>query len=115
MASDLNFVKFVADQIADSCEVSYRMMFGEYVLYSKAKVVALICDDQLFVKPTVAGRAFIGDVVEAPPYPGARLSFLIQDKIEDGDWLTQLITLTEEELPKPKKKKKKKSKRKAKR
>lgn len=115
MASDLNFVKFVVDQIDDSCDVSYRMMFGEYALYSKAKVVALICDDQLFVKATVAGRSFIGDVVEAPPYPGAKLAFLIQDKIEDGEWLTQLITLTEEELPKPKPKKKKKSKRKAKR
>ncbi len=115
MASDLNFVKFVADQIDDSCEVSYRMMFGEYALYSKAKVVALICDDQLFVKATVAGRLFIGNVVESPPYPGAKLAFLIQDKIEDGDWLTQLITLTEAELPKPKPKKKKKAKRKAKR
>jgi len=115
MASDRGFVEFVVDQIDSRCDVSFRMMFGEYALYSKAKVVALICDDQLFVKPTVAGRAFIGDVVEAPPYPGAKLSFLIQDKIEDGDWLTQLITLTEEELPKPKPKKKKKSKRKAKR
>ncbi len=113
MASDRGFVEFVVDQIDSRCDVSFRMMFGEYALYSKAKVVALICDDQLFVKPTVAGRAFIGDVVEAPPYPGAKLSFLIQDKIEDGDWLTQLITLTEEELPKPKPKKKKKKKKKS--
>ncbi len=85
-------------------------MFGGCTLYSKDKVVALICDDQLFVKPTEAGRAFIGDVVEAPPYPGAKLSFLIEDKIEDGEWLTELITLTEAELPSPKPKKKKKSK-----
>ena len=85
-------------------------MFGGGTLYSKAKVVALICDDQLFVKPTEAGRSFIGDVVEAPPYPGAKLSFLIQDEIDDGDWLTQLIRLTEAELPKPKPKKKKKRK-----
>ena len=111
MASDPDFVKFVADQIADSCEISYRKMFGEYALYSKGKVVALVCDNQLFVKPTEAGRAFIGDVVEAPPYPGARLSFLIEDKIDDGEWLTELITLTEKELPKPKPKSKKKSKR----
>jgi TfoX/Sxy family transcriptional regulator of competence genes len=111
MASDPDFVKFVADQIADSCEVSYRKMFGEYALYSKGKVVALVCDNQLFVKPTEAGRSFIGDVVEAPPYPGARLSFLIEDKIDDGEWLTELITLTEKELPKPKPKAKKKSKR----
>lgn len=111
MASDPDFVKFVADQIADSCEVSYRKMFGEYALYSKGKVVALVCDNQLFVKPTEAGRSFIGDVFEAPPYPGARLSFLIGDEIDDGDWLTELIALTEKELPKPKPKAKRKSKR----
>lgn len=111
MASDLEFVKFVADQIDDACDVSYRNMFGEYVLYSRSKVVALICDDQLFMKPTKAGRAFIGDVVEAPPYPGAKLAFLIGDNIEDSAWLTELVILTERELPKPKPKKKKKSKR----
>ncbi len=111
MASDLNFVKFVADQIDASCEISYRKMFGEYALYSRNKVVALICDDQLFIKPTEAGKSFIGEVVESPPYPGAKLAFLIQDQIEDNEWLTQLITLTEEELPKPKPKRKKQSKR----
>lgn len=109
MASDLNFVRFVADQIDDVCEIRYRMMFGEYALYSRDKVVALICDDQLFVKPTEAGRSFIGEVVESPPYPGAKLSFLIQDKIEDREWLTHLITLTEAALPKPKPKARKKS------
>ncbi len=108
MASELNFVEFVAEQIDGSCEVSYRKMFGEYALYSKDKVVALICDDQLFVKSTEAGRAFIREVVEAPPYPGAKLAFLIEDKIEDREWLTELITLTEEELPKPKARKKSK-------
>ena len=111
MATDPDFVKFIADQIDDTCEISYRKMFGEYALYSRGKVVALVCDDQLFVKPTVAGKSFIGDVVEAPPYPGAKLSFLIQDQIDDREWLTQLITLTEEELPKPKPKARKRKKR----
>ena len=110
MATDLEFVKFVADQIEDRCEISYRAMFGAFTLYSKGKVVALIGDNQLFVKATEAGRAFIGDVVEAPPYPGAKLAFLIQDEIDDREWLTQLITLTEQALPKPKPKKKKKRK-----
>ena len=86
-------------------------MFGEYVLYSRGKVVALICDNQLFMKATDAGRKFIGEVVEAPPYPGAKLAFLIHDQLEDRDWLTQLVTLTEQELPMPKPKAKKKSKR----
>lgn len=110
MATDLDFVEFVVDQLGDACEASYRKMFGEYVLYSKGKVVALICDNQLFVKPTDAGRSFIGEVVEAPPYPGAKLAFLIEGQIEDREWLTRLVTITEAALPKPKPKTKKKSK-----
>jgi len=107
MAVDLEFVNFVVDQIDDACEVTHRMMFGGCTLYSKGKVVGLICDNQLFIKPTESGRAFIGDVVEAPAYEGAKMSFLIEGGVEDRQWLTELITLTEEALPAPKKKKKK--------
>lgn len=110
MASDLEFVKYVVDQIDASADIRFRAMFGGYTLYSHDKVVALICDNQLFVKPTEAGRAFIGKVVEAPPYPGAKNSFLIEEQIDDTEWLTQLIAITEAELPKPKPRKKKKKK-----
>ena len=110
MANNPEFVKFVVEQIDDSCEISYRTMFGGGTLYSKAKVVALICEDQLFVKPTQAGRSFIGDVVEAPAFRGASMSFLIEGEIEDSEWLTQLIRLTAAELPEPKPKKKTKKK-----
>ncbi len=105
MAVDLEFVNFVVDQIDDACEVTHRMMFGGCTLYSKGKVVGLICDNQLFIKPTESGRAFIGDVVEAPAYEGAKMSFLIEGGVEDRQWLTELITLTAEALPAPKKKK----------
>ena len=44
-------------------------MFGEYALYIDEKVVALICDNQVFVKPTAAGLEVLGEVIEAPPYP----------------------------------------------
>jgi len=111
MASDIEFVTFVVDQLDDSCEVTYRKMFGEYALYLDGKVVALICDNQLFVKPTTAGRAFIGEVNEAPPYPGAKPSFLIGDRLEDGEWLTRLLGFTAAELPRPKPKKKRAKKR----
>ena len=65
-----DFIDYVCDQIGDECDVSYRHMFGGTTLYSKGKVVALICDNQLFVKPTDAGRGYIGDVTEAPAYEG---------------------------------------------
>ena len=107
MASDLSFVEFVVDQIENAGVIAFRKMFGEYAVYSDRKVVALICDNQLFIKPTEGGRSFIGNVVEAPPYSGAKLSFLIEDKIEDRDWISNLIKITAKELPEPKPKKKK--------
>jgi len=37
---------------------------------------------------------------EASPYPGAKPSFLIEDQIDDREWLSKLIELTEQELSK---------------
>ena len=108
MASDLSFVEFVVDGIHEDCAVTYKRMFGEFGLFSDGKIFALICDNQLFVKPTEGGRAFIGEVVESPPYPGAKPSLLIGDQIEDPQWLSELVRITARELPAPKPKKRKK-------
>lgn len=107
MASDQTYVDFVLEQIQNAGEVTARKMFGEYGLFSNGKIFALVCDNKLFIKPTEAGRAFIKDVHEAPPYEGAKPSFLIEDQVEDREWLSELVRLTLPELPEPRKKKKK--------
>jgi len=101
MASDLEFVEYVCDQIRDAGRIRSRKMFGEFAVYCDDKVVALVCDNRLFVKPTPGGRAFIGEPVESPPYPGAKPHFLMEDGIDDREWLTRLIRMTERELPVP--------------
>ncbi|MBN1687569.1 MAG: TfoX/Sxy family protein [Candidatus Omnitrophica bacterium] len=107
MASDQSFVEFVADQMSGAGIITYRKMFGEYAVYCDGKVVALVCDNQLFVKPTEGGRAYIGQITEAPPYPGAKMYFLIEDAFEDRDWISKLIRITAQELPIPKPKRSK--------
>lgn len=107
MSSDQSFVDFIVDQINSERKITSRKMFGEYALYADNKVVALICDNRLFVKQTEGGRSFIMDIVEAPPYPGAKPCFLIEDKIDDSEWISVLINITADELPEPKPKKKK--------
>lgn len=109
MANDPDFVQYVCGQVDEACDVSYRHMFGGTTLYSRGKVVALICDNQLFIKPTEAGRDFIGEVIEAPAYEGSKNFFLVQEKIDDTEWLTELVRRTERELPKPKPRRKRKS------
>ena len=108
MASDQNFVDFVIEQISNAGAITAKKMFGEYGIYADEKIFGLICDNKLFIKPTIAGREFIGDVVEAPPYEGAKPSFLIEEKIEDGDWLSELVRVSLKELPAPKPKPNKK-------
>jgi TfoX/Sxy family transcriptional regulator of competence genes len=102
MASNLDFVDYVMEQLGNANHITYKKMFGEYAVYCDGKVVALICDNQLFVKITDAGKEFVGSLTQAPPYPGAKPHFLIEDKLEDRAWLTELITLTCHELPEPK-------------
>ena len=102
MSPDPEFVKYVCDQISEAGRVRSRKMFGEFAIYCDDKVVALVCDDRLFVKMTPGGRAFVGETVESPPYPSAKPHFLIEDRIEDREWLTQLVRLTARELPAPK-------------
>ena len=105
MASNAEFVEFVVDQMAAAGHISSRKMFGEYGVYCDGKLIGLVCDDQLFIKPTEAGREFIGKTVEAPPYPSAKPSLLISTtQLEDADWLAELVRLTFAALPMPKKK-----------
>jgi TfoX/Sxy family transcriptional regulator of competence genes len=109
MSSLQTTVDFILEQISAAGNVSARKMFGEFGVYCDGKIVALICNDQLFVKPTSSGRAFLGEVVEAPPYEGAKPSFLIDDnRWDDAEWMAQLIRLTAQDLPAPKAKKPKK-------
>ncbi len=110
MASDQNFVDFVVGQIQNAGEITAKKMFGEYGIYSNGKIFGVICDNKLFVKPTDSGRKFIGNVVEAPAYPGARPSFLIEEKLEDIEWLSELVRISVKELPEPKPKRKVKKK-----
>ena len=108
MSSNQDFVDFVIGQLQSAGDITFKKMFGEYALYSGNKVFALICNNKLFIKPTNAGKNYIQDVVEAPPYPGAKPSFLVEERIEDHEWFSTLVKLTVSELPEPKLKKKKK-------
>jgi TfoX/Sxy family transcriptional regulator of competence genes len=104
MASDIEFVRFVCEQLRGAGEISSRRMFGEAAIYLDEKVVALVCDNQLFLKKTEAGRALIGVPTEAPPFAGASDWFLLAD-LDDPEFLAVLARATAEALPLPKIKK----------
>ncbi|PXA99702.1 competence protein TfoX [Nostoc sp. 3335mG] len=106
MSTQQKTVDYLLEQCAGAGTVTAKKMFGEYGLYCDGKVMAFVADDQLFIKPTEAGRAYLGAVTEAEAYPGSKLYFLIDgDRWDDADWMAGLVRATADALPEPKPKK----------
>lgn len=109
MDSSLEFVQYAVDQMRDAGEITYKKMFGEYGVYCDGKIVALVCDNQLFIKVTEAGKKLCPDFEEAAPYEGAK-PYLLVENIDDRELVAKLTAETARELPMPKPKKKREKK-----
>lgn len=107
MSSKPEFVQFIADQLEEAGQITYRKMFGEYGMYCNGKLFAVICSDQLFIKVTEEGALAAPGLETAPPYNGSKPYFVIED-IDNRDFLTKLVTVTCKSLPEPKPKKERK-------
>lgn len=106
MPSTQSFVEYVCEQAGGARTVAFRKMFGEYALYCDGKVVALICREQVFVKPTAAGRRLVPTVAKGPPYPGAKPCLVVTDCVDDRKLMAALFAETADALPAPKPKRK---------
>ena len=106
MASTLDYVVYACEQMSIAGEVSYKKMFGEYAIYCDGKVLGLICDNQIYIKPTSAADKFMPNADRQPPYNGAKPHVLLEE-LDDRNHLAAFISATLAELPVPKPKKKK--------
>lgn len=103
MATSRKTVDYIIEQISRAGVVSARPMFGEYGLHRDGKMIGIIADEQLYIKPTEGGRALVTEATEAPPYPGAKPYLLIDaDRWDDGEWLVEVVRVTAAGLPAPK-------------
>lgn len=108
MTSRQSTVDVILEQAAGAGAVTAKKMFGEYGLFLDGKMIALVCDDRLFVKPTPAGRNHIGAVQEEAPYSSAKPCFVIPgERWDEADWLAELLRITAISLPMPKTKQRK--------
>ncbi|MFZ2199323.1 MAG: TfoX/Sxy family protein [Microgenomates group bacterium] len=102
MSTSSDTIIYLSDQLTSlGSRIRTRKMFGEYAMYCDEKVVALICDDQVFVKITDSGKKFVGvNYQEGFPYPGAKPAMLIGGEIiENKDAFCELINHTALALP----------------
>lgn len=105
MASSKAYLEFILEQLSGLEGISYRPMMGEFLIYYCGKIVGGIYDDRFLVKPVKAAREMMPDAELEPPYEGAK-EMLLVNRVEDRDFLFELLEAMYEELPLPKKRKK---------
>ena len=79
-----------------------KRMFGEYGLYLDGIVVAFICDDTLFVKPTPSAVALLQDAPTGPAYPGSKDYIIASETLDDPDLLSRALRGVAADAPPPK-------------
>ncbi len=104
MASNSDFVQYIADQCSGAGEITVKKMFGDYGIYCDGKIFGLICDDCFYLKPTEEVRPLMRVVDMRPPYEGAKNYFYIAD-VDAHDYLSLLGRETCKGLREPKPKK----------
>ena len=104
MATSPQTIARLLDQLPAG--MTSKRMFGEYALYLGDRVVAFVCDDTLFIKPTPGAKALLPDADMAPAYPGSKDYILPGDALDDADLMARVIRTVAQETPPPKPKRK---------
>ncbi len=104
----------ILDTLAALPGLRAAKMFGEYGLYLDNKVVGLICDDTLFIKPTASAHPLLPGVQMGPPYPGAKPHMMLNEILDDPDLAIRVLRAVASDVPEPKPKKPKAAKARAK-
>lgn len=104
MASSKDYLELILDSLSLCEDISYRKMMGEYIIYSKGKVIGGIYDNRFLIKPVKSAVLLMPDAPKELPYEGAKEMLLVDD-IDDKEFLKELIDAVYEELPPTKKRK----------
>ncbi len=105
MSTQPETIDFILEKLGDPERFSTRKMFGEYALYADGVTVALVCDDQLYVKIVPASEALADQCEQDAPYPGARLHYLVEEhQLTTITDLSDILIEIARTLPKKKKK-----------
>ena len=79
MSTQKETIEFILEKLRDCGRFSARAMFGEYALYADGKVVALVCDDLLYVKILPTSRGLERLCEKGEPYPGAKPHYIVEE------------------------------------
>jgi len=104
MATDLDFIQYVSEQINETGRVRYRKMFGEYMVYVNDKPILLVCNNIVYIKKHECLLELLKESEKGIPYNGAKEHYLLD--IDNRELCCNVIKLVEPLVIVPQSKKK---------
>lgn len=105
MASKLEFVEYVCEQVAPCGGVRYRKMFGDYMVYVNDKPLLLLCDNTVYAKRLEVLQELLSENELGTPYDGAKPHYILD--ADNAEQLQAVVNILEPLTALPKRRKKK--------
>lgn len=102
MATSAATIDHLPDALSGAGTLTARKMFGEYALYLNGTVVAFVCDDTPFIKPTPGAAALLPDAEKGPACPGSKDDLTGSDLPDDPDLCSRVLKPFPSDAPPPK-------------
>ena len=102
MATSKEYIEFVCEQLQGINGVTYKKMFGEYMVYVHGKPLLLVCDNTVMIKKLPELAALMQGAPEDFPYEGAKLHYVLD--IENRELTRKAVEVLSQCIPLPKKK-----------
>lgn len=106
MGTTKEYIQFVAEQLDNVSGVTYKKMFGEYLVYVNDKPILLVCDNCVMVKEVPEFEKIMKDAPRNFPYDGAKEHYILD--IENRELTSKVIEILTEITPVPKRRSKRK-------
>ena len=102
MSTSKEYMEFVLEQLDGISGVTYRKMFGEYLVYVQERPVLMVCDNCVMVKKLPALAHLMAGVPEGIPYDGAKAHYLLD--IENRELVKAVVEILVQVTPVPRRK-----------
>ncbi len=93
MATSLDYIQFVCEQLHTPFPVYYKKMFGEYMIYVNDKPILLVCDNTVYVKKLEVLKDIMNNSACGIPYKGAKEHYILD--VEEVGFTSKVIELLE--------------------
>lgn len=104
MATTVEYIEYVCEQISGIGDIKYKKMFGEYMVYVNDKPVIIVCDNTTFVKKLPCIEEKMKEAQTGYPYEGAKEHYVLD--IDNAEFCKSVIIEVEKVMPLPKPRKK---------